>query len=513
MKPLAIYAALVAATAAFFLLVPQVDLWVSGAFYVPQRGFVLRDWAPLAVIYHAVPWITWSIVVILVAATAWLFLMQRPLWRFDRKALLFVALSTALGPGLVANTVLKDHWGRARPTQIEAFGGVHHFTPAPLPAAQCSRNCSFVSGHAALGFGLVAFAFLLPPGVVRRRAIAAALGFGALVGVVRIAQGGHFLSDVVWAGLLVYGTTAIFYWGIVEKDLLAAPAACRLYRFINRYAAAILRWGWREPTARFAVAAVLTAILVMVSIDFVDQPAALYVHADPDLHALSALISRLGEGWGWLVLFAVAFVTLHWGGRLPRLHDIAPRMRAWSAIPAFLFVSTAVAGLAADILKIVLGRMRPKLLFGRDLYGFTWLSLRPDHWSFPSGHTATFIALMTALWWLWPRHLLFYVLAALIVATSRVTVGAHYPSDVIGGAFIAILATQCVACGFVRSGINLRAASRGWYGSDIPPWPCRAIRLRLMSGRRRAGIEPDAPIGWGGWTRFRPAENRPRPGR
>ena len=491
MKRAFIYSGLITATALLLLLVPQIDLSVSGWFYQPHRGFVLHDWAPVAFIYHAVPWITWAVILILAVAAAWLFLMERPLWRFDRKALLFVILSVALGPGLLANTLLKDHWGRARPTQIEAFGGSSHFTPAPLPAAECPRNCSFVSGHAALGFSLVAFAFLLPAGTARRRVIAAALGFGGLVGLVRVAQGGHFLSDVVWAGLLVFGTTAILHWLIVEKDALAAPLAIRCYRLAGGGAASAWSRLAGSEAARFAAAGVLTAALVMFAMAFVDRPVALYLHAEsPDLRALFAMIGRLGEAWGWLVLFALAFISLHWGGELRRLRSLAPAMRANSAVPAFLFAAIAVAGLVADIVKIGLGRMRPKLLFGGDLYGFTGLAWRPDHWSFPSGHTATIVALMTALWWLWPEHLLFYILAAAIVAACRIVVGAHYPSDVIAGAYIAVLTTRCVVWVFARSGIELAALGRGVIGFDRrPPWPCRRFREISLRRRARAGLK------------------------
>jgi lipid A 4'-phosphatase len=486
MKAAAIYAALVAAATALFLLLPQLDLWVSGLFYSTQHGFWLRNWPPLALVYHAVPWVTGGIVLILAGAGGWLFLMQRPLWRLDRKALLFIVLSTALGPGLVANTVLKDHWGRARPTQIEAFGGTRRFSPAPLPAAQCRQNCSFVSGHAALGFGVVAFAFLSPPGRTRRRAVAATLGFGALVGFVRIAQGGHFLSDVVWAGLIVFGLTAILYWAVVEKDALAAPAAFRLYRFAAQGGRAGWSWLSRSEAARFSVAIGATATVVMVSIAFVDRPIAFYLHAEgPGLHALSTIFSIPGEAWGWLALFALAFIFLHWGGELPRLRGSAQSMRNFSSVPAFLFVSIAAAGLSADLIKIGVGRLRPKLLFADDLYGFTWLAWRPDHWSFPSGHTATIVALMAALWWLWPRHLLFYILVAAIVAASRVGVGAHYPSDVIAGAFIGVAATRGVVWIFAGWGIDLAASQGG--ESDLsaaPPWPCR--RFCEFAARRRA---------------------------
>ncbi len=496
MKRAFIYGGLVAATVLAFFLVPQIDLLISGWFYWPHQGFVLRDWAPLALIYHAVPWITWAVIVVLVVAGAWLILMERPLWRFDRKALLFVALSVALGPGLIANTLLKDHWGRARPTQIEAFGGTRHFTPAPLPAAQCPRNCSFVSGHAALGFSLVAFAFLLPPGATRLRGIAAALGFGGVIGLVRVAQGGHFLSDVVWAGLLVFGTTAILHWLIVEKDALAAPLSVRGYRLAGRGIASAGSRVSGSEMARFAAAGIATTILVMFSMAFVDQPVALYLHAEsPDLRALFAMIGKLGEAWGWLVLFGLAFVSLHWGGELPRLRGSAAALRAFSAIPAFLFAAIAVAGLAADIVKIGLGRMRPKLLFGGDLYGFTGLAWRPDHWSFPSGHTATIVALMTALWWLWPQHLLFYILAAAIVAMCRIVVGAHYPSDVIAGAFVAVLTTRGVVWLFARWGIDLTAAARGVTGfNGHAPWPCRRFRDISLNRRARAGAKRNPPL-------------------
>ena len=174
MKGVALYAGLCAVVAALFLAAPGIDLWVSGAFYDSARGFFLAAWPPLRFVEDGVPWLVRLMIVGAVIAAAWLLLIGRPLWRLDRKALVFVVAATALGPGLIANTLLKDHWGRARPYQIEAFGGTRQFTPAPLPAAQCERNCAFVSGHAAFGFSLVSFAFLLPFGWRRKTAIAAA---------------------------------------------------------------------------------------------------------------------------------------------------------------------------------------------------------------------------------------------------------------------------------------------------------------------------------------------------
>jgi lipid A 4'-phosphatase len=75
---------------------------------------------------------------------------------------------------------------------------------------QCDDNCSFPSGHAALGFWTLSLA-LLAPRRHRRSAVGAALAFGLFMGVVRIAQGGHFLSDVAYSGLIVTGLTMGLY--------------------------------------------------------------------------------------------------------------------------------------------------------------------------------------------------------------------------------------------------------------------------------------------------------------
>src|SRR5271170_1903644 len=98
MRGVAIYAAFLAAVLALFLLLPQLDLLVSGLFYTRGRGFVLANWPPVIWVFDAVPWVAWGMVLVVAAAAIWLFLVGRPLWRFDRKALLFVAVSTALGP-------------------------------------------------------------------------------------------------------------------------------------------------------------------------------------------------------------------------------------------------------------------------------------------------------------------------------------------------------------------------------------------------------------------------------
>ena len=270
------------------------------------------------------------IVAIVALGAIWLALIGRPLWRLDRKALVFIVAATVLGPGLIANTVLKDHWGRARPSQIEAFGGSRQFTPAPLPAAQCERNCAFVSGHAALAFSLVSFALLLPAGRADGSRSGPRFGFGALVGVVRMAAGAHFLSDVVYAGLIVSATSWLLYEAIVTRDLLAGPTALRFYHAAGRGAAAARCLAGElcgSPAGRLAAWAAAVALVVLPAVFWIDRPLALFLHRHSEWKPAAETIQRLGFGTPYLVAFGIAFVALRWGGALPRARPWADKMR------------------------------------------------------------------------------------------------------------------------------------------------------------------------------------------
>lgn len=135
------------------------------------------------------------------------------------RAALVLVLTMALGTGLIVNLGFKDHWGRARPSQIVEFGRDRVFTPALMPADQCRRNCSFASGEVAMGFGLVVLALL-----VRRRrllALVPGLALGAIMAVARMAAGGHFLSDVIFAGLIAAAT------GLAVYAVVYRPQAAR----------------------------------------------------------------------------------------------------------------------------------------------------------------------------------------------------------------------------------------------------------------------------------------------
>lgn len=191
-----------------FLAFPKIDLIVSGWFYTPAMGFFLKDDALFVFLYEAVPIIThlFEIIFLAILLLSFTHSLQRYLIPL-RKPTIYLSLALLLGPGLLVNGVLKNHWDRARPYQVTQFGGNKIFSAAWMPSNQCDHNCSFTSGHASIGFYFLSFGYLFPR--QRRLWLGIGIGLGELIGLARIAQGGHFLSDIVFSFFIIYFTAQV----------------------------------------------------------------------------------------------------------------------------------------------------------------------------------------------------------------------------------------------------------------------------------------------------------------
>jgi membrane-associated PAP2 superfamily phosphatase len=195
--------ALAAAVGLAFGVRPDLDLDLAALFFDPQRGF-WRSYDPLYL--RARDAATWLIALVAVPAVAALLLKllrpRRPLLIPGRAAVLML-VTLALAPGVIANLVLKEHWGRPRPIDVAEFGGAEHFRPWWDPRGDCPKNCSFVAGEPSGAFWTLAPALLAPPHW-RALATVAALAFGSAVGLLRMTAGAHFFTDVVFAGLFAF---------------------------------------------------------------------------------------------------------------------------------------------------------------------------------------------------------------------------------------------------------------------------------------------------------------------
>lgn len=191
-----------AAVAILFTVFPQWDMAISGLFWDARRHFSLAaaPWAQTA--RNLANWIPWAIAAPAFAAIVLKLIFPSGRMFMPARAAVLLALTMALGPGLLVNGILKQNWGRPRPVHVDSFGGRDSFKGWYETDGACVGNCSFVSGEGALGFWLVAPASLIP-GTAGAVATVAAVTFGAVAGGLRIAFGGHFFTDVVFSGVLV----------------------------------------------------------------------------------------------------------------------------------------------------------------------------------------------------------------------------------------------------------------------------------------------------------------------
>jgi membrane-associated phospholipid phosphatase len=96
-------------------------------------------------------------------------------------------------------------------------------------------------------------------------------------------------------------------------------------------------------------------------------------------------------------------------------------------------------------LKLVVARTRPHMLLDQGVHEVRLLGPNEKPWrSFPSGHTANSVVLARALARYWPEARLPAYALATAVALARVSRGAHYPSDVLAGVLIGVLAETIV---------------------------------------------------------------------
>lgn len=203
---------------------PLIDVWVTGWFYEGNGAFPIGRQAWARAIYGGWPKV--GMVFLLVALVLGLTglvprlrglasRLRAP--RHLRRRSLALVLATLLGVQFVVHDVLKDNWGRPRPAHTQDFGGQASYVPPLLTSDQCRRNCSFVSGHAAGGFVLMALGLMGAP-ATRRRWRRIGFAAGGIIGAARIVQGGHYLSDILFAGAFIWASC----WLIREAWLRVA---------------------------------------------------------------------------------------------------------------------------------------------------------------------------------------------------------------------------------------------------------------------------------------------------
>jgi len=195
----------------------------------------------------------------------------------------------------------------------------------------------------------------------------------------------------------------------------------------------------RPPTDRrgHILIVLLLAGIVTVCYYFVDRPAASWARElDAAIIVLFKRVTVFGSSTPYLVALAVLY---------PALRFYLRRQKA-AQRALFVLAAVVISGLAVDLLKPVVARWRPKAFFAEpSQYGFAFFKIGYERNSFPSGHATTAWAVACALTLLYPRQRVLWIIAATLVAASRVIVGAHYPGDVLAGAWFGVVITLALA--------------------------------------------------------------------
>jgi len=199
------------------------DLQWQAAFYSTGNGWFAKEPGFWISLY------TYGYIPALLMLTISAFVLITGFWVFRfkkfRKIALLLLLTMAIGPGLFVNLVFKDNWGRTRPRDVVEFGGTMPYYAVLEPSP--GKGKSFPSGHASIAF------FLFIPYLFLRKThrktalsfLALGLSYGTLVGIGRMVQGGHFASDVIWSGGMVYlSGLGMYYLLRMDKNIYWASS-------------------------------------------------------------------------------------------------------------------------------------------------------------------------------------------------------------------------------------------------------------------------------------------------
>ncbi len=159
-------------------------------------------------------------------------------------------------------------------------------------------------------------------------------------------------------------------------------------------------------------------------------------------------------------------------------------------VTGLVFAAVALSNLAVNVMKLAVGRARPRLFEAHGSAHFAPFSGASSFDSFPSGHAATAFALATALGLMLPQARLPAFAFAGMLAATRLILDKHYFTDALAGAGVGVIVTLWAARWMeARSIVFARAGSgtRRVRGARLMSFAWRmlqtkAARLRQIGG-------------------------------
>jgi lipid A 4'-phosphatase len=202
------------------VIFPELDINFSELFFSREYGFIYKKNFLVYQIYKLLPFLTKLFIVFCILYLVYIIIKHKSLKKIIQSGVFLLVITAIVSPGFIINEVFKENFGRARPNQIKEFNGTKNFTRAFEMTNQCEHNCSFSSGHAAMGYFFSAIAYTTNL-LYFNKIYITGIVFGSFVGLSRIMMGGHFLSDIVVSAFIVlfFNHLIFILWKMLVKTL------------------------------------------------------------------------------------------------------------------------------------------------------------------------------------------------------------------------------------------------------------------------------------------------------
>ncbi len=180
---------------------PSLDLYLSSLFYKGASQFELQSFDLTSILFRDILLPLILIYILILPIVGRFFKIDKIFfnYKFSFKEIVLLWISQIVSVLIFVNLILKNFWGRARPNDVVGLGGKESFSPWFEITNACETNCSFVSGDASVGFSIIVLYLITKKIIFLYGSFIA----GLVLGLIRIMAGGHFLSDIFFAGFFI----------------------------------------------------------------------------------------------------------------------------------------------------------------------------------------------------------------------------------------------------------------------------------------------------------------------